>query len=139
METPGPSEHTNGGVLGYKVFFSDVNSISRGIKSVHSPAETSVKIESLRPNRNCSFQVLAFKAKGDGEISAQYFVKTRAGKMKMAKTFFNRIKRFLFYTLGVRRDSCLANWFYNQIFVMFSQALPVNITDLLTETERETI
>ena len=94
-----PPEH--GEVLGYKVFFSDVNSILRGIKSVYSPAETSVKIESLRPNRNYSFQILAFTAKGDGEISAQYFVKTRAGKMTMVKTFFNQIKRLIFLYLGM--------------------------------------
>ncbi|XP_068725120.1 uncharacterized protein [Montipora capricornis] len=74
---PVPPEHTNGKVLGYKVFYGDENGTTRG-KSTVSTGKTFQNIEGLTPHTNYIFQILAFTAKGDGTTSAPYYVKTGA-------------------------------------------------------------
>ena len=73
------SENTNGKVLGYRVFYSDVQNKSRAISTVAGPNETDLIINGLRPGKNYSFQMLAFTSKGNGAISASFFARTSSG------------------------------------------------------------
>lgn len=72
-------ENTNGKVLGYRVFYSDVQNKSRAISTVAGPNESDLIINGLRPGTNYSFQMLAFTSKGNGAISASYFARTSSG------------------------------------------------------------
>ncbi|CAH3161248.1 unnamed protein product, partial [Porites lobata] len=73
---PVSPEHTNGMVLGYRVFYNEVHNTSRAASIKLAAGETRLTIGGLRPNTNYSFQILAFTSKGNGPISAKYFEKT---------------------------------------------------------------
>ena len=75
---PVPSEYTNGKVLGYNVFYNEVDDLSSANSSLVLQEKHS-KINRLKPNTNYSFQVLAFTAKGNGPKSKAYFAKTLSG------------------------------------------------------------
>lgn len=74
-----PRENTNGKVLGYRVFYSDVQNKSRANSTVAGPKETDLIINGLMAGTNYSFQMLAFTSKGNGVISASYFARTSSG------------------------------------------------------------
>ena len=76
---PVSPEHTNGLVLGYRVYYNEVHNTSRVASITVGADETRVTIDGLVPNTNYSFQILAFTAKGNGTISAKYFAKTLSG------------------------------------------------------------
>ena len=76
---PVSPKNTNGKVLGYRVFYSDVQNKSRAISTVAGPNGTDLIINGLRPGTNYSFQMLAFTSKGNGAISASYFARTSLG------------------------------------------------------------
>ena len=79
---PVSPKHTNGMVLGYRVFYNEVHNTSptRRAASIKVAAEeTHLTIGGLRPSTNYSFQTLAFTTKGNGTISAKYFAKTFSG------------------------------------------------------------
>ena len=76
---PVPSEHTNGKLLGYNVFYNEVKDLSPGNITVAFAEEPFLKINGLKANTNYSFQVLAFTAKGNGPKSKAYFAKTLSG------------------------------------------------------------
>ena len=76
---PVSPEHTNGMVLGYRVFYNEVHNASRAASIKLAAGETRLTIGGLRPNTNYSFQILAFTSKGNGPISAKYFAKTFSG------------------------------------------------------------
>ena len=73
-------EYANGEVLGYKVFYNDVNDTARVNSTVVLPKKNRLKIQKLRPGTNYSVRVLAFTRKGDGVSSAKYYVRTLTGK-----------------------------------------------------------
>ncbi|CAH3161246.1 unnamed protein product [Porites lobata] len=73
---PVSPEHTNGMVLGYRVFYNEVHNTSRAASIKVAAEETHLTIGGLRPSTNYSFQILAFTTKGNGTISAKYFAKT---------------------------------------------------------------
>ena len=77
--SPVSPKNTNGKVLGYRVFYSDVQNKSRAKITVAGPKESNLIIKGLRPGTNYSFQMLAFTSKGDGVISARYFARTSSG------------------------------------------------------------
>ena len=78
---PVPSEHTNGKMLGYKVFYTDdFNDLSNANTTLVIPEKTHLKINGLKASTNYSFQVLAFTAKGNGAKSKAYFAKTLSGE-----------------------------------------------------------
>ena len=77
--SPVSPKNTNGKVLGYRVFYSDVQNKSRANITVAGQRESNLIIKGLRPGTNYSFQMLAFTSKGDGAISASYFARTSSG------------------------------------------------------------
>ena len=77
--SPVSPKNTNGKVLGYRVFYSDVQYKSRANITVAGQKESNLIIKGLRPGTNYSFQMLAFTSKGDGAISASYFARTSSG------------------------------------------------------------
>lgn len=74
-----PSEYTNGRVLGYNVFYIEVNDLLPANSTVALTEETHLKIIGLKSNTNYSFLVLAFTRKGNGPKSKAYFAKTSPG------------------------------------------------------------
>lgn len=77
--SPVSPKNTNGKVLGYRVFYSDVQNKSRANSTVAGPKETNLIINGLRAGTNYSFQMLAFTSKGNGAISTSYFARTSSG------------------------------------------------------------